>query len=181
MELFAAFFSSVYNPLPNSLNPPDHQPPDMQPTLDVISVFLMDIYQALSGLDVGQRAGPDGIPNIFLKECKCALTKPLHILFNRSLSLGVFLDRWKVSLVRPVFKKGDRHDITNYRPISILNSIPKFLESIIIPTFSFFIKPLLTDCQDGFADSKSTISNLALVGASLSETLDQGGQIDCLY
>jgi hypothetical protein len=43
--------------------------------------------------------------------------KPLVHIFNASLSSGIFPDRLKLAKVIPLYKKGDVHDIKNYRPI----------------------------------------------------------------
>jgi Notch-like protein len=42
--------------------------------------------------------------------------------------LGIFPDRLKYAVVKPIFKKGDRSNITNYRPISMLSSFSKVFE-----------------------------------------------------
>jgi hypothetical protein len=44
---------------------------------------------------------------------------------------GVFPTRLKFAAVKPLYKKGERMDITNYRPISLLPSFLKMFEKII--------------------------------------------------
>jgi hypothetical protein len=39
---------------------------------------------------------------------------------NEILQTGVFPDRLKYVIVRPIFKKGDKHETSNYRPVSLL-------------------------------------------------------------
>jgi hypothetical protein len=53
------------------------------------------------------------------------VTKPLAILLNLSLLSGVFPCVWKESYVVPLFKRGDKRNVSNYRGISILSAIPK--------------------------------------------------------
>jgi hypothetical protein len=45
--------------------------------------------------------------------------------------MGIFPERLKFAEVRPVFKKGDKTEFTNYRPISLLTSFSKIIEKII--------------------------------------------------
>jgi len=49
-------------------------------------------------------------------------------IYNLSLNLGVFPDEWKTAKVKPLYKKGDRYDMQNYRPISIILVFAKLLE-----------------------------------------------------
>jgi hypothetical protein len=49
------------------------------------------------------------------------------LICNKSILCGVFADRLKFSFVKPVYKKGNRTDPTNYRLISLLTSFSKVL------------------------------------------------------
>ena len=57
----------------------------------------------------------------------CILS-PLTFIFNKILSTGIFPDRLKFSEVKPLFKKGDKSEFSNYRPISLLTSFSKIIE-----------------------------------------------------
>ena len=52
-------------------------------------------------------------------------------IFNLSLNTGIFPDRMKVPKVTPIFKKGEKSCISNYRPISVLPCFLFFLEQIM--------------------------------------------------
>jgi hypothetical protein len=64
----------------------------------------------------------------------------------------------KIAKIIPLFKKGDRQDMQNYIPISIMTSFTKILEKLIFKRLLSFLKKhnLLTDAQHGFMDNKST-------------------------
>ena len=55
-------------------------------------------------LDLSKACGPDCIPVGFLKNCVSELSYILAELFIKCLRESCFPDRWKVSLVVPVFK-----------------------------------------------------------------------------
>jgi hypothetical protein len=52
-------------------------------------------------------------------------------IFNKILSTGIFPERLKFLDVKPLYKKGDKTEFSNYRPISLLTSFSKTIEKII--------------------------------------------------
>lgn len=66
-------------------------------------------------------SGYHGLPNNILKICGEYIGRPLAYIFDTSLTLGICLDCFKYSTIKPLFKKGERPPIFNYRLISILN------------------------------------------------------------
>jgi hypothetical protein len=84
-----------------------------------------DVELAFRGLDVNKGPGPDGIASSVLKQLAEVFKVPLTLLFNLSLFSGVFPKIWNESYVVPLFKNGDKRDISCYRGISIFSAIPK--------------------------------------------------------
>ena len=105
---------------------------------------------------------PDNIPAIIFQMFSYELSIPLTLLFNKSLSLGVFPNKWKLSFIVPIFKKGDPTDKDNYRPISIIYIIPSFFERIIVEHINFYLttNSIITESQFGFRRGKSVESQL---------------------
>ena len=69
--------------------------------------------------------GYDEVPTTILKLCSLFISSPPNCTCNRTLFTEVFTDRLKYAIIRPLFKKGNKNDISNYRPISILTSFFK--------------------------------------------------------
>ena len=74
----------------------------------------------IQNLDPNKAHGHDQISIRMLKLCSNSICKPLEIIFNRCLETGTFPNEWKKGNVVPVFKKGDKQILKNYRPISLL-------------------------------------------------------------
>ena len=67
--------------------------------------------------------GVDGISNVLLKSISNEIVKPLTLIINQSLETGIFPNAFKTSKVIPIYRKGDKANLSNYRPISILPTI----------------------------------------------------------
>ena len=59
------------------------------------------------------------------------LSEPLSIVFNKSISSGVYPDSFKLADVTPLYKTGPKNESANYRPISLPITISKILGKLI--------------------------------------------------
>lgn len=80
-------------------------------------------------LKPGKSHGEDGILNEYFIEFQDYFLPVLHKLFNCILNTGIFPSTWSSSIIVPVFKKGDSTDPNNYRGISLISNLCKFLET----------------------------------------------------
>lgn len=104
--------------------------------------------------------GYDDIPPLVLKRSSELITIPLTHIINLSLSNGYFPEQLKQAKVLPIFKSGDRFDMNNYRPISILPAFSNFFEKIISSRLIAYLENnnLLIKQQHGFRSNHSTES-----------------------
>lgn len=179
-NLFAKNFESVYEKAslisaPNS----EHREGNFCNLINLINES--DVSDLISKLDIYKGAGPDQIPNSFVKKLNLSLTTPLTLLFNKSINQAVFPTRWKESFISPIFKSGDAANVANYRPISILNSFSKIFEKLIHKVVFTQVKNQISSEQHGFFHKRSTLTNLLEFSENLSNCLDGNGQIDCIY
>ena len=77
------------------------------------------------------------------------IISPLTFILNQSLSSGKVPNLMKIARVIPIFKKGQKDLVNNYRPISLLTSFSKILERLVYKrTLKIFIScKILTDTQ----------------------------------
>ena len=106
--------------------------PSPYPNMPHISISTAGIHRSLSNLKPQKTAGPDSIPPTVLKELSRQISPILIILFNISLQNGHVPDDWKEAHVAPVFKKGDKQNPNNYRPVSLTCIIGKCMEHILV-------------------------------------------------
>jgi hypothetical protein len=87
------------------------------------------------------------------------IISPLTHLCNAMLNTGIFPERLKFAVVeKPVFKKGKSHEISNYRPISLLTSFSKIIGKLIYTRLITHIEAnnFLVQEQYGFRSHSST-------------------------
>ena len=62
----------------------------------------------------------------------------MYVIFNRSITTGIFPEEWKCSKVIPLLKQGQRSDFkNNYRPISIIPVVAKVFERVVYDQFYY--------------------------------------------
>ncbi|KOC58967.1 hypothetical protein WH47_00565, partial [Habropoda laboriosa] len=123
----------------------------------------------------------DGIRPILLKSCSFILSRPLWIIFNTSLTIGLFPNIWKTSLVTPLLKSGDPSDVRNYKQICKLDIIPKLFETLVVDALKSSVFNLVCPEQHGFTPTLSPTTNLAIFSHSVAKALDQNAQVDTIF
>ena len=85
--------------------------------------------------------------------------------------------------VVPIFKKGQRNQASNYRPISLTSLVVKMPESIIRSELVKFFdeQGILNGEQHGFVNKKSCFTNLLSTFEEWTSALDQGFGIDVIF
>ncbi|GFU49920.1 probable RNA-directed DNA polymerase from transposon X-element [Trichonephila clavipes] len=107
-----------------------------------------------------------------LKNFPIKLILILTILINKILKFNHFPDNWKEAIIFPINKPGkDPHLASSYRPISLLSTIGKLTESIILHRLKNFINEnnILNPNQYGFTNKLSTLHPLLRLTENISE------------
>ena len=97
-------------------------------------------------------AGWDMIKGDIVQVISLSILKPLVHVLNLSISQGTFPNELKIAKVIPLFKSGDKYNVVNYRPISILPFFSKLFERVIYNRVVNFLEfnNVLYCCQFGF-------------------------------
>ena len=116
----------------------------------------------LENLNTNKSLGPDKIHAAFLKHVAFEIAPLLTHLYQQSLRNGTVPVSWKQANITPVYKKGDKIDPRNYRPVSLTSLVCKTMEHILVRQIMKHIESndILTDVQYGFRSKQSCEAQL---------------------
>ena len=173
-SLFNEYFFSVFTSSDFVLPPyPDKIDPSVRCHLVSIQISEQEVYEALVSLHTDKATGIDGIGPRILKQYANILAKPLHHLFTISLNSCSIPYEWRIHTIVPVHKSGDKTQVTNYRPISLLCITSKVLEQLVYNKTISYISSFLSPQQFGFLKNRSTVQQLLLMLNTIHSTNDQ--------
>ena len=104
---------------------------NVSPPRDAGFISMESITLKLSKLDPNKSPGLDGIHPRLLKSCAFELAPFLNELFQHSWLSESLPSQWKSAVISPIYKGGDRLQHQNYRPIALLPTISKVMESLV--------------------------------------------------
>ena len=111
-----------------------------------------------------------------LKECSSEMALILALIYNESLAQGTVPDDWRQANVALIFKKVEKYDAANYRPVSLTCICCKTFEHIIVSNINkhlAFESILTDDCQHGFRSQMSCETQLVQFLHDLVSNLDR--------
>ena len=148
-----------------------------------ISLSASKVFDTLSSLDPIKSSGCDGIGPKLIKHCALALYEPLHHLYSVSLSKHCIPNEWKCHSITPIHKSGDKSNVINYRPISLLCIVSKVLEHLVYNKVSTFIvnNNILCHQRFGFCRHHSTTQQLLIFLSNVHRALNNCHQCDVIY
>ena len=147
-----------------------------------IHVTENSVLKLLKALNISKAAGPDGIRPRVLKELSSELAPILTLLFKASLHQQSLPDIWKHASVSQVYKKGDKTNPSNYRPVSLTCISCKLLEHIICSNLNQHLKRnnILYPQQHGFREKYSCETQLIEFVHDIAFNVQEGIQNDGL-
>ena len=147
-----------------------------------INIDLKVILKLLSNLNPDKAQGPDDIRPIIMKELREEIAPVIQLLFKKSISMGKIPSDWTKANVSPVFKKGNKNDRTNYRPISLTCILCKVMKHIIASKLTRHLNQhnVLYDLQHGFRERRSCEIQLIQLVEDLGRKLVTGKQVDLI-
>jgi hypothetical protein len=167
---FNTYFSSVagnfLNNLPGKLNTVNTDPLEYlkndynkpNDTIHLKNTTTHEIDKIVHSLKCKDSHGYDEVSTRIIKISAPYILSPLTLILNKILSTGVFPKRLKFSVVKPLYKKGIKTELSNYRPISLLPSFSKIIEKVIYKRVYNYLEKshILDNEQFGFRENTSS-------------------------
>ena len=150
------------------------------PSINRLSISVEGVEKFLSQIQPSKAAGPDAIPCRLLKELATELTPVLTLVFRQSLESGTLPSIWTTAFVTPVFKKGNRNEAENYRPVSLMCVTCKIFEHVICKHILNHLDryQILTPLNHDFRTGHSCESQLLVTNHDLMRYRDRKVQVD---
>ena len=141
--------------VPVQQTPPTSQGEDL---IEFADVNETDVYREVRKVNIKKSSGYSEINSKCLKLALEAVIPELTVIFNLSINMQKFPNTWKVATVIPIPKPGNRKEVRNYRPISLLPLPGKILEKLIHRQLGqdLELSNFFTDSQHGFRKNRST-------------------------
>jgi hypothetical protein len=179
---YNSFFTSIGKKISDDVQSVDTQPEDYInygrniPELALGNTTPEHIIKIVSKFKPKPSCDIHGVSTKMVKFIVREIATPLSYIFNLSLETGVFPHMLKQCRVIPINKAGNRLDVDNYRPISLLSSISKILEKIVTEKLLFHLtnNDLLYTHQYGFIPKRSAEQNLLHMLNYVTAALNDG-------
>ena len=178
-----SFFSSVFTdedldhmPTPETLYHGD------TPLLDA-DITPEKVKKKIDAMRANAAPGPDKLCPRLLKGVSEHICTPLSTIFKKSLDEGVVPADWRNANVTPIFKKGSKASVGNYRPVSLTSVLCKVMEGLLKDVLMKHLlqNNILNASQHGFMQKKSCLTNLVEYLDVLTKLVDEGHSVDVVY
>ena len=177
-NLFAKFFGSVYI---KSSDFCETLPTPATNILSDISIQEDEVAEICRNLELNKSKGPDNLPPVLYRSTCGNIAHSLCQIYRKIFQTSKFPNSWKKAIVCPIFKKGNKCNVENYRPVSLLSIASKVFEKIIFRELYIHFAPILHASQNGFRKKKSIILQLLTFLDKIYKGIDDDKEIDVVF
>ncbi|KAJ0170785.1 hypothetical protein K1T71_013557 [Dendrolimus kikuchii] len=142
-----------------------------------------EIYKIIKTLNKTNAVGYDEVSTKIIKECATELTPIITYLINQSFEEGIFPDALKMAIVKPLFKKGDKNKVDNYRPITLVPILSKIFETAMKRRVSEYLDKnnILRAEQYGFQKGKSTVLACFNLVKNIMDNINDRNRVSVIF
>ena len=146
-------------------------------------ITFVELVNTIKSLNNKTSEDKYGISNIILKNLPDIYKFHILNFFNHCLETNFIPDEWKYSIIKMIHKKkGEKHNIKNYRPISSTPCLMKLFEKIMLARLVDHLETnnLLIKQQSGFRSNRQTKDNLFFITQKILESFCKGKKVCCI-
>ena len=179
VELLNSFFSNQSSLLNNCSKLPTNPRYVTGKTLSTINFTADDIEKINVSFNSNKAHDHDNISISMLKVCGDTICKSPELIFKQALTTGVFPSEWKKGNMVLCYKKGDKQNLKNYRPVSVLPICGKMFKRLYLMNVKVFFldNNLLSPNQSGFKPGDSCINQLLSITHEIYSSFDDGFEV----
>src|SRR6218665_787429 len=176
---FNGFFSGIGNSLAQKIPPSEKNPEDfmMSPICNsfaLIHTTPYEIIELAKSSRYSRSEGPDGIDPLVGRRTIEQTADLISEIINSSFETGLIPPDLKKAKITPIFKQGDRTNVTNYRPISVLPYFAKLMEKAVSKRLTDYVEnaAILYPMQYGFRQNHSVDMALVNIQDLVTKAID---------
>ena len=174
---FCKISETIANEIPKGKNKfSDYLKNQIEQSFFISPTSSDEIESQIKHIKNHKASGPNSIPTTIFKKFGKNISVPLTELINLSFNQGQFPAVLKIASVTPTFKKGDKLDVNNYRPIPLISNISKVTEKLIHKRLNSFLEHnnIFYSFRFGFRDNHSTTHALIKMTDQIKEACNRG-------
>ena len=131
------------------------------------------IDTTIDNLNLNKPTTFNNIPAKIIAEHKNTCSQYLLHFYNACITESKFPSQMKHADITPVYKKGEKTDKQNYRPVSILSAFSKIFERLIYEDLNLYINNKLSPYLCGFRKGYNTQNCLIIMLEKWKKALDK--------
>jgi hypothetical protein len=142
---------------------------------------LVEVEIAIGKLKSYKSPGTDQIPAELIKAGGETLCSEIHKVICSIWNKEELPQQWKVFIIVPIHKNGDKTDCNNYRGISLLSTAYKILCNILLARLTPYVNEIIEDHQCGFHRNRSIIDQIFYIRKILEKKWEYNGILHQLF
>ena len=139
------------------------------------------MINVIHNMKKGKAPGIDNITVELIKNGGSDLLERIFDLLMQIWDQERMPEEWEIGVICPIFKKGDRRECSNYRGITLLNTVYKIFTCLIYNRLVKYSEMTLGEYQSGFRPSRSTVDQIHVVRQILEKCYEYGIELHNIF
>ena len=178
------YFKSMFGEAPTGHHFDENTFNETQSNDELDSSFTeTELRKVIFSLHNNKSPGLDSLTSEILKSAYDFISPFLLSLYNRMFNTGEYPRAWGEGIISPIFKKGDTNEASNYRGITLINTLSKVYSQLLLNRLTGWSEKYekISQNQFGFQKGKSVIDCIFILHTVISKVLSKGQKLYCIF